>query len=310
VTAADHRPANRRSAESRSVDTRALELLRRVSLLEIAARRNAASLGPGRYRTSIPGRGLDFHELRRYVPGEPARRIDWNVTARLGEPYVKVHLEERQRKVQIALDLSPSMDAGFARRTKLEVAVELAATLAVSAIDAGDRLGWVHFADRVHETARPQGGRTQLFRALRAMLRSAEAPPATAVSDPRAAIHAIESQPGGPFVVFLISDFIDHDLPDDLRYVRERHDVSLFHVYDPLEYGPAIDAVVAGRSPEGGRRGSVRPGELGPLEEMLAFLEREGARRGLDLASFSTAEPVGAALDRFFHRKRRRPLQG
>lgn len=291
------------------------ELLRRVRRLEVVARRNAAGLLAGDYQTSIRGQGLVFHEARRYVPGEDARRIDWNITARLGEPYVRVHHEERQREVVLAVDVSPSMHLGWQRRTKLETAVEVAATLAVSAVDAGDRLGWVIFADRVLSASPPRGGRPQLFLTLRALLEATapwERP--VAVSDPRAAIHAVQQQrSAGRLVVFLVSDFVDHDVPEDLRYVAARHDVSLLHVHDPLELPaeaaapqsletrPLLDAA----SPEGGRRAPVRPGELGTLPEMETFLRREAARYGLAVASVSTAEPVVPALRRFFHRRGR-----
>ena len=282
-------------------------LLRDVRLLELIARRNATGMLAGDYVSAILGSGLVFHEARKYVQGEPARLIDWNITARAGEPYVRVYQEERQREVVVALDTSPSMHAGFQARTKLEYAVELAATLAVSAIEGGDRLGWVIFADKVLESARPRDGRVQLFRALQALLaHTGRWDRPVAESDPRAAIHAIERWRGGRYVVFLISDFIDHDIPDDLRYLRARHDVSLLHVYDPLEYaepGPiAFEAV----SPEGeAQPRRVRPGDTGGLAEMKAFLRRAAGRYGIAVSSLPTDRPVGAALSELFHHKRR-----
>jgi uncharacterized protein (DUF58 family) len=283
------------------------QLLRDVRLLELIARRNATGLLAGDYASAILGSGLVFHEARKYVPGEPARLIDWNITARAGEPYVRVHQEERQREIVVALDVSPSMHVGFQARTKLEYAVELAATLAVSAIEGGDRLGWVVFADRALETARPRPGRTQLFRGLKAML--AHTTPwqrRVEESDPRAAIHAIESQRGGRYVVFLISDFIDHDLPEDLRYLRARHDVSLLHVFDPLEYsarGPvAFEAVAPEGEPLPQR---LWPGATGEGEKMEAFLRRVAGRHRIAVASLATTRPVPSALASFFHHKRR-----
>ncbi len=281
-------------------------LLRQIRVLELAARHNAAGLVAGDYLTSIRGQGMVFHETRKYVPGEPMRSIEWNITARLGEPYVKVHLDERQRDVVIALDVSPSMHLGFQRKTKLEYAVELAATLAVSAIEGGDRVGHVIFADEVLDESRPRGGRKQLFRLLRALVEHAV--PWTrpvAESDPRAAFHAVERHRRSHFVVFLISDFIDHDVPEDLKYVRARHDVSLLHVYDPLEYAREAPLVFQGYSPEGGTRARLRPGEVGSFEDMSRFLRQECSRYRIAFDSFSTAVPVPAALDHFFHRKQR-----
>jgi uncharacterized protein (DUF58 family) len=294
-----------------SEGVRPQDLLAKVRLLEMVARRNAAGLLAGDYVTTIPGQGLLFHETRKYVQGEPARRIDWNITARLGEPYVKVHLEERQRDVVIAVDVSPSMHVGFQERTKLETAIELAATLSVAAIDSGDRLGWVVFADQEIEHARPRGGKPQLFRALRSLLAHTEPwERQVDASDPRAAIHAIEAIRGRRFVVFMISDFIDHDVPEDLRFLRARHDVSLLHVFDPVEYS-ATDAIrfsaqaAEGERPGSKRPSSIHPGDAGGLPEMSAFLAREASRHRISVGSFSTADPVGDSLGRFLHTKRR-----
>ncbi len=283
-------------------------LLRRVELLEIAARRNVAALRSGDYSTTFRGSGLVFHESRKYVPGEPARRIDWNVTARLSEPYVRVHLEERQRDVFIALDVSPSMHAGSQQKTKLELGVELAATLAVSAIDAGDRVGHVLFADRALGNSRPRGGRVQLFRVLKALLEGCtpwQRP--VAESDPRTAIHAVQRLRGRRFVVFLISDFVDHNVPEDLKYLQARHDVTLLHVYDPLELEPAADLVFRGATPEGEPFAApLVAGETGGLEEMRRLLVEASGRHRCDFASISTAEPAAGALGRLFWRKSNR----
>ncbi len=284
------------------------ELLAEVRELELVARRNVSSLFAGNYLTTIPGRGLEFHEARRYVQGEPVRRIDWKMTARMGVPFVRTFLEERQREIFIALDVSPSMATGWQDKTKLEVAVEVAATLAVSAVAAGDRLGFVTFSDRVFELDRPRAGKRQLFRALKTFASVlAREPEPCRESDPRCAVHAIQRFRGRRFVVFVISDFIDHDVPEDLKYFKKRHDVSLIHLYDPLEYCASSVVRLAAFAPEGtGGVASLVPGETGSLEAMTAFLERECDRYGIDFGSYSTADPVGGALTELFQRKRRR----
>lgn len=304
----------------------ARQLLRRVQVLELAARRNVAALQSGDYATSILGQGMLFEESRKYVAGQPARWIDWNVTARTGEPYIKVHRQERQRDVFLAVDVSPSMHTGFQGKTKLEFMVELAATLGVSAVEAGDRLGLVVFADEVLTELRPRSGQRQLFRVLRELLHHTapwERP--VAVSDPRTAIHALQRHRGKRFVVFLLSDFLDYDLPEDLKFISTRHDVSLLHIYDPVEYAPdeeggLLAALLPAFSPEGpdggvlargaqARRGWVRPGKKDDLPAMQRFLESHGARYRIDSASLSTAQGVPAGLTAFLHRKRRRQVR-
>lgn len=289
------------------------EMIARVRRLEMVARKNAAGLRPGDYQSAVRGRGLVFHETRKYVPGEPARRIDWNITARLADPHVRVHLEERQRDIFVALDVSPSLHVGFGRRTKLEYAVELAATLAVSVIDAGDRLGHVIFADRELAGSRAEGGRVQLFRVLRSILDHVEPwERPVAESDPRAALHAVSRHrpgPGGGFAIFLISDFVDHDLPEDLKYIRARHEVTLLHVYDPFEFesGPVI---FPAHSPEGSADPRapmpLASRETGDLESMQRFLRDRCGEVGMDFESFDTRLPVAAGLERLFHVKRNR----
>lgn len=293
--------------------TAATRLAEAVRILELAARHNAAALRSGEYSTAVPGQGYVFHEARKYVPGEAVRRIDWNITARLGEPYVRVHREERQREIFLAVDVSPSMRTGWSHRSKLETAVELAATLAVSAVDAGDRLGYALFADEVVDLGAPRGGRLQLWRTLAALLRGSEPwRRRVAVSDPRAAIHAIEAHRRRRFVVFLISDFLDHDVPEDLEYLRSRHDVSLLHVFDPVEREAAPAVAFPAVAPEGeARRRWVSLGEEEGLPRLGEGsldpeLERRCGELGLAYAPISSQAPIPQTLGQFLHQRSRR----
>ena len=288
------------------MDQRTRDLLREVRALELVARRNVSSALDGNYRTTIIGRGLDFHEARRYVQGESVRLIDWKITARLGEPHVKTFVEERQREVMIALDVSPSMFTGWQALSKIEAAVELAATLAVSAESAGDRVGFVTFADRALAVAPPLAGKKHLFRTLTAFVRALENPREPCeISDPRQAFHAIQAWRGRRFVVFVISDFIDHDVPQDLAYLGRRHDVSLLHIFDPFEYAYANSIRLNIRSPEGSRAPTtLKPGDMGRLDERVGLLQQEAARHRVAMASFPTNLPLGPALARFFKRRR------
>ena len=284
------------------------DLFQRVRALELLARRNVAARLQGDYVTAFKGSGLLFEEPRRYQPGDPVRTIDWNITARLQEPYVRTYREERQRDVVLVVDVSPSMHSGFQRRSKLETAVELAATLAVSAVEAGDRLGWIAFADEVVDHGRPRRGKAQLWRALQTLLDvSRPWDRRVDVTDPRAAIHELESRRGAPMVIFLISDFLDHDVPEDLRYLRPRHDASVIHVYDPFEFSDATALRFPAASPEGaGEIRTVAPGGPGTLEATQRELATTCAGLALDFLSISSGEPVAGALLRLFHGKRRR----
>lgn len=286
------------------------ELLKKVRELELIARRNAHSLLAGDYVSTIPGRGLQFHEARKYVYGESVRMIDWNMTARLGEPYVKTFLEEREREVFIALDVSPSMFTGFQDRTKIEFAVEVAATLAFSSIQSRDKVGYIIFNNEAIEVVRPGSGKTQLFRTIKAFLsHSDNLPDPNSTSDIRSVLHAVQKFKKSHFILFIISDFLDQDLPEDFKYSRIEHDINLIHIYDPIEYEFSKDIFFPSISPEfnGGKHnfGSINPGEMGSLDEMTTYLKNASVKYRITVKSFSTREEVGKSLKEYFHLKKR-----
>lgn len=284
------------------------KLLQRVKELELVSRHNCSALMSGTFASSIPGRGLIFHESRRYVEGDDVRSIDWNMTARLLEPYVRVFLDEREREIFIALDISNSMKSGWQKHTKISYGIEMAATLIFSAHQNRDKFGLVLFAGNVLKTLNPAGGRRHLFECLKAL---AEAPlyskQETGDSDPRSACHKIESLKGRRFVIFMISDFIDDDLPDDLRYLRARHDVNLLRIYDPLERVQNDRLKLWGYSPEkrGAEPGSSIWTPVIKKKENPDPLIQAANRMRILAEDFSTAIRVPDNLMKMFHRKRK-----
>lgn len=290
------------------------DLLKKAKEIELVARKNAHSLLAGDYISIIPGRGLQFHEARKYVYGESVRMIDWNMTARLGEPYVKTFLEEREREVLIALDVSPSMLTGFQDRTKIEFAIELAATLAYSSIHSRDKIGYIIFNNEAIEIVRPRSGKSQLFRAIKSfLLRTEESSKSDATSDIRSVLHAVQKFKGSHFVLFIISDFLDRDIPEDLKFSRVEHDINMMHIYDPLEYqfSPEIFFPAISSEKEDGKKnfGFINPGEPGNLDEMKTYLKNASVKYKISVGSFPTNTDVGKALKEFFHIKKRAILK-
>src|SRR5438552_2835001 len=141
--------------------------LREVERIELRARRLADDFLPGPHLSLFRGAGLDFEELREYFPGDDVRSIDWNVTARMGRPFVKLHREERQLSVYLAVDVSASVWFGTATMTKRELAVEVGALLAIAALRTGDRIGLLLFSDRVEAYVQPRKGRQHALRVIR-----------------------------------------------------------------------------------------------------------------------------------------------
>lgn len=288
-----------------------LSLIQQVKELELVGRKNTTAFFTGNYMSAILGHGMEFHEARKYVQGESIRLIDWNMTARLGEVYVKRFREEREREIFLGVDVSPSMFFGTQKRSKIETALEIAATLGFSAQATHDKVGMVCYADKVLDTYLPGKGRAHFFAILKSLVHHKNlGPQKAAITDLRAAITKIQSLKARKFMVFFISDFIEHDIPDDLRLIQDRHEVVLLHVYDPFEYMEAGKAFFPFYSPEGRPSTlSGRPGTFGTLADMDNFLKGSSLKYGIDVVSISTRDAVTKKLLNYFQEKQRRRVR-
>lgn len=278
------------------------ELLKRVRRLEYRARKNSFTFLRGNYITAIRGRGMDFHEARKYVYGESIRQIDWNITARMREPYVRIYNEEREREIFIILDISRSMHAGWQDLRKIEYAVEIAVSLAYSTVASGDRLGYLTYSHDVIDFSLPREGKVQFIKALTTFYRRAiEEPARTEFTDMRQAVHRIQKIRGKRFVVFFLSDFIEEDIPEDIKYLQAKHDVVLFHLYDPLEYNK-IDSLSFGTSAPEGRGVSARiaPGSICGLDHAVNKIKVTAGTCNIRFTSLSTGDDIGKTLSGLF----------
>jgi len=285
-----------------------LTLLQQVKRLELVARKNTTGLFAGNYISNVLGHGLEFHEACKYVQGQSVRLIDWNMSARLGEVYVKKYREEREREVFIAVDVSPSMFFGTQKRTKIETALELAATLGFNAINSGDRLGMVSFDKKVTATFLPKKGKSHLFAVLKSLVQQKnQKAKRINRTNIESAIKAIQAHRGRKFMIFIISDFIDRDIPEDLSLIQSRHDVVLMHIYDPLEYKASKRVFLPFYSPEGPKSTlSGKPGDFGTFEEVESFLKGSSLKFGIDVVSVSTKDKIPARLIAYFREKAQR----
>jgi uncharacterized protein (DUF58 family) len=230
------------------------DLLRQVRRLEIRARRQVAALFAGRYHSVFRGRGLEFSEVREYQPGDDVRIIDWNVTARIGAPYVKKFVEERELTVLLALDVSASQRFGSGARSKGDVAAELAALLAFAAAGAQDRVGLVAFTDRVEHFVPPRRGPRQALRLLRDVL---ALQPAGDGTDIGAALGYLERTLQRRAVIFLISDFLGAGYERVLSRAARRHDVIALVLSDPREMALPTAGIIEAEDAETGERISL-----------------------------------------------------
>ena len=208
------------------------EVLRQVRFIELRTRGLVNSVFAGEYRSVFKGQGMEFAEVREYQPGDEVRAIDWNVTARMRRPFVRRYEEERELTVMLVVDLSGSERFGTARRFKGELAVELAAVLALAAVRNNDRVGLVLFTDRVEHVVRPRKGRRHALRLLRDLLAAEPVGTGTRVG---AAAEYVGKLLGHKAIVFVVSDFADPDLEHPLKRLALRHDVVAVTVEDPGE---------------------------------------------------------------------------
>jgi uncharacterized protein (DUF58 family) len=208
------------------------ELIRKIRRIEITTRRAVLDTLAGGYHSVFKGRGMAFSEVRPYQPGDEIRAIDWNVTARIGEPFVKVFVEERELTALIAVDRSASQASGLSPQAKAEVAAEIAALLVFSALENGDRAGLLLFTDRVERFVPPRRGRKH---GLRLITEALAFQPRGRGTDLALALRDVTRLLRRRAVVFVVSDFLASGYELALAVCARRHDVIPVVVNDPVE---------------------------------------------------------------------------
>ncbi|GAC1692625.1 MAG: DUF58 domain-containing protein [Gemmatimonadaceae bacterium] len=208
------------------------EVLRQVKLIELRTRGLVNSLFTGEYRSVFKGQGMEFSEVREYQPGDEVRSIDWNVTARMRRPFVKRYIEERELTVMLAVDLSGSERFGTRRRFKSELATELAAVLAMSAVRNNDRVGAILFTDGVEHVVPPRKGRRHVLRLIRDVLAFE---PVGCGTDLSGALEYLAKMLRSHSIVFIVSDWVAPDVERPLKILARQHDVVAVTIDDPSE---------------------------------------------------------------------------
>lgn len=208
------------------------ELLKKVRKIEIKTRRLSDHIFGGEYHSTFKGRGMTFSEVRQYQFGDDVRNIDWNVTARYSEPYVKVFEEERELTMMLMVDISGSKLFGTQQQFKNEVVTEIAATLAFSATQNNDKIGLILFSDKVELYIPPKKGRSHVLRIIRELI---EFKPESKLTNISEALKFMQSVMKKKAIVFVLSDFIADDYHQTMKIVAKKHDVTGIRVYDKRE---------------------------------------------------------------------------
>ena len=298
------------------------ELLESVRRVEVRTNRLVNDTMVGAYLSHFKGRGMDFEELREYIPGDEVRDIDWNVTYRMGRPFVKRYREERELALVLAVDVSGSSAFGSLSRTKREFAAEIAGTLAFSATRSSDKVALLLFTDRVELFLPPRKGRRHILRLIRELLFFEPRRRGTSIPGALAFLNHILHRRS---IVFLLTDFLHsfgaasiqagagRDTVQEIGLTNARHDLVCLHLHDPREsvLPPAglltIEDAETGELLEvDSNRPAVRERFARTNAERLAELDRALRRAGVDTLRFSTAEPFAQSLQRFFETRRGR----
>jgi uncharacterized protein (DUF58 family) len=208
------------------------DLLKKVRKIEIKTRGLASQLFSGEYHSVFKGRGMAFSEVKEYQLGDDVRSIDWNVTARFNHPFIKVFEEERELTVMLLVDVSGSGDFGTLKQMKKDLAIELCAVLAFSAIQNNDKVGIIFFSDIVEKFIPPKKGRTHILRIVRELIDFRPQHSKTNISE---ALRYLTSAIKKRSIAFLISDFIDKEFEDAIKIANKKHDVVAIRVYDQRE---------------------------------------------------------------------------
>lgn len=289
------------------------DVLKRIRRIEIKVKHLVAESFSGSYHSVFKGQGMNFEEVREYQPGDEIRSIDWNVTARLSQPYVKVFTEERELTLVLLVDLSASGNYGSDNFSKREIAAEIAATLAFSAIGNNDRVALILFTDKVELFIPPGKGRSHVLRVIREVLFYE---PKSRHTDIGAALSYLNRVISRRSIAFLISDFHAPNFDKQLSLARRRHDLSAIEICDPLEQElPKIGRVML-EDQETGELLEVNtssPNLRRQFASQVAAhqeqLNDQFSKNGIDHVSLSTIDDYLPALRQFFEKRERRMMR-
>jgi uncharacterized protein (DUF58 family) len=286
------------------------EILKKVRRIQIITAAMVNDLFAGQYHSAFKGRGMEFEEVREYQPGDDVRTIDWNVTARVGRPFVKSYREERELTVVLLVDVSASQDFGTRQQLKSELVAELGATLAFSAIQNNDKVSLILFTDRIEHFVPARKGVRHVLRVVRELLYHE---PAGSRTDVALALEHLNRVLPRRAVVFLISDFQAPAFDNALRVVRHRHDLIPVLVRDERESELPAVGYVELLDPETGERLLVDTSSRAVRRRYSELAQRRheellGSFRKLRIDSIEvrTGQPFIEPLTTFFRKRERR----
>ncbi|MBL7158299.1 MAG: DUF58 domain-containing protein [Candidatus Omnitrophica bacterium] len=286
------------------------EILKKIRRIEITTSRMVTDVFAGQYKSVFKGRGMEFDEVREYLPGDEIRAIDWNVTARMGHPFIKQFVEERELTIMLLIDKSPSSYFGTTNELKSQLAAEVASLLAFSAIKNNDKVGLIIFTDKVEKFIPPRKGSRHVLRVIREALYYK---PDGKGTDIEGAVSFLNRVTKRKTVSFVISDFYASNFRKSLLVANKRHDLIAVTITDPRELEmPNVD-IVELKDPETNEEFLIDTSSHAVRNQYARnakrlFSEREKLFRsiGVDMVDIRTDSPYSKTLYRFFRMRERR----
>ncbi len=283
------------------------ELIKRVRKVEIKTRSLSKNIFSGEYHSAFKGRGMSFSEVRSYHYGDEVRDIDWNVTARTGEPHIKVFEEERELTIMLLVDASPSIFYGTGEQWKNQWIAELCAVIGFSALQNNDKVGLILFSDKIEMYIPPKKGRQHLLRIIRELLYFEPSGKATDINVPLAYVSNVIKK---KCIAFVMSDFITGNFESTLRIASRRHDVIGIHVHDPSESNLPDAGIMRLRDAETGHTKLVDTSDpvvrhafaLAYADRLLNFKD-QFKRNQSDVITLTTDQSYIQELHRFFKQR-------
>ncbi len=285
------------------------ELLKKVRKIEIKTKGLSKHIFSGEYHSAFKGRGMSFSEVRSYQYGDDVRNIDWNVTARTGDPYIKVFEEERELTVMLLVDISPSSFFGTQLQSKNELITELSAVLSFSAINNNDKVGLILFSDQIEKYIPPKKGKQHILRIIRELINFK---PQGKGTDLGKAFEYLNNLIKKRSICFVLSDFLAKNYDAALKIAARRHDIVGLHIVDPREEELPNVGLVRAYDSETGEYiwidtglASVREKYKDWFADNHDYFKTNFMRAGADVVSVHTHEPYINTLLKFFQKRGR-----
>ena len=285
----------------------ASEILKRVRKIEIKTKGLSKHIFSGEYHSAFKGRGMSFSEVRDYQYGDDVRNIDWNVTARTGDPHIKVYEEDRELTVMLMIDISKSSSFGTVQQFKNDLITEISAIIAFSAITNNDKVGAILFSDQVEKYIPPKKGKKHILRIIREIIYHKPDSPGTQLSS---ALRYLNNTQKKRTITFILSDFGDSDYDSALSIAAKKHDIIGLHIFDPFEKNLPNLGVIRTKDPETGESiildtssSSVREAHSERFNTNLEYFDASFNKSRSDHISIPTNEDHIKSLLQFFKRR-------